>query len=142
MNREAGIKLAASLPKGDPLRREILAALKTSARGSTWFAYLQEVQQAFISDILGQATAILKSNVASGIREGKNYLEFQFPGKFGSAKGSLIFMFYGTDGKVKWQTSFGGVMVEDIRDVTTMDPKGVALWALYAEHRGAPVLPI
>lgn len=130
------IRVAAALPQGDETRRKLLAAVK-DAGGTTWFAYLQECQQAFIDDILGQATAILRQGGAKVTKEGKNYLEFTFRG----SKGSVLFNFGPGDG-MKVQLTFGALLEEDIVGVMLLDPKGVALRALYLEHRGQPILPL
>jgi hypothetical protein len=138
------IRLAAEMPKGSTERKAILDVLaQTNKRaGATWHVYLEEMKQAFVSDTLGQATAILRSSGASGFKEGPNHLNFELGGHKGQVTINWAKQAHYVVGQVIYNDMWNRRGEEEV-PIMALDPKGLALKVLYlTDRQGQPVLPL
>ena len=139
--RAEAIKLAATLPKGSTERKALLSVLAKTA-SATFHTYYEEVKNAFVSDVLGQATAILRASGATAFQEGLNVLTFML----GGGKGKIIFFWTGSqpgrlDASVHLVTEAGERRDgHNVFEVMDLDPREVALKALYLDAKDSKLV--
>jgi len=140
--RAEAIKLAATLPKGSTERKALLDVLAKTASSAPFQVYYQEVKDAFVSDVLGQATAILRASGATAFQEGLNVLTFML----GGGKGKIIFFWTGSqpgrlDASVHLVTEAGERRDgHNVFEVMDLDPREVALKALYLDAKDSKLV--